>query len=63
MAKISVSALTPKSQHIMAKKISMEDLEMLCKLHEDVVLGNKTVDEYRKVEADMIVKYGFKVKA
>jgi hypothetical protein len=62
MAKISVSQLTKKSQIMMAKRISLDDLKVLAQLSSDAQYGKATVEEYRKVEAEMIEKYHFVVK-
>jgi len=62
MAKIRISALTTKSQTILAKKMSMDDLEQMVNLRGDVIKGRATIELYRQFEETMVIKYGFSVK-
>lgn len=60
--KINMSLLTPKSQKILAKKMSMDDLEKLVILRGDVIGKKVSIEDYRKEEKKMIKKYGFNIK-
>ncbi len=62
MVKIHVSGLTPKSQHLLSKKMTLEELKYMITLHSDVVKGIMTIEQYREKEKEFIIKYGFKVK-
>jgi hypothetical protein len=56
-----VSALSPKSQITLYKKMSYDDLKFMAHLHDDVVGKKVPLGNYRLQERMMISKYGFKV--
>jgi hypothetical protein len=63
MKKLSMSTLTKKSQERLARALSDEDLRTMAVLAGDVSKGIATVEQYRTQEAQMVEKYGFKVRA
>ena len=60
--KIRMSALTPKSEKILLKKLDFDDLRMMAYLSSDVIKGTATVEQFRVKELEMITKYGLTVK-
>ena len=60
--KIRMSALTPKSETALLKKMDLLDLRTMAYLSSDVIKGNATLEQFREKEREMITKYGFKVK-
>jgi hypothetical protein len=59
--KSHISALSPKSQKVLAKKMDWVDLRVMANTHDAVVKGNCSLATYRLMERSMITKYGFTV--
>jgi hypothetical protein len=57
-----ISALTPKSQKILASKLNDEDLSLMMTMFDNVRKGICPVKSYQITEEQMIKKYGLKVR-